>query len=121
MIELYNKDITGIANADDIESAFKSDYSYDLFEQNTTDYFEKAVTVIKTRDEKFYEVVVNVTSVGAWQDVGDKLYTIESIDKVTHKEVFYDDLVKIFNAKLKARANCLTQESAKLLKQIIKD
>ena len=119
MIELYNKELTCIENADDIEGAFKSDYGYELFEQNTTDYYTEGSTVIKTGNEQYYEVTVEVSMVGAWQDVGDKLYTIDSIDKVTYKEVEYNDLVSIFNAKLKARANYLEKQAEDLRQQII--
>ena len=121
MIELYDRELRLIKDASGIEGAFKDDYGYDLFEQNTTDCYEEGSALIKTEDGKYYEVNVFVTMVGSWQDVGGRLYTIDTIDRVTYKEIEYDKLVINFNNKLKYKINFLNKEITELNNKIIKD
>jgi hypothetical protein len=109
-MELYDNRFNYIENEEDIIPAFKDD-GYDLFEQNTTEYQETEKCIIKLKNkEKYYEVTVNVTMVGSWQDVGDKLYTIDSIDEVTFKEISYEKLVKDFNKKINDKIDSLKRE-----------
>ncbi len=118
-MNLYDKRFNYIENENDIIHSFKDD-GYDLFEQNTTDYYESETCIIKLKNkDKYYEVTVNVTMVGSWQDVGDKLYTIDSIDEVTYKEVKYEDLVTSFNNQIKRKILTLENEIKSLEKEII--
>lgn len=94
-MELYNKAFK-IESTNDIVGYFKEN-GYDLFEQNTTNYSELESTTIKIGNQ-YYDVTVYVTMIGAWQDVGDKLYTIDTINRVTYDEILYDDLVARVNA-----------------------
>ena len=109
-MDLYDKRFNYIENESDIEASFKED-GYDLFEQNTTDYYESETCIIKLKNQdKYYSVTVYVTMIGAKQDVGDKLYIIDSIDSVIYTEVKYDDLVSNFNRSLKNRIKSLENQ-----------
>jgi hypothetical protein len=94
-MELYNKDFK-VDLVSEIEEAFRCDYVYDMIEQNTTNYYTEASDIIKI-DDKFYKVIVNFNMVGQWQDVGDKLYTIDEVTSVDYEEVEYNKLVNDFN------------------------
>ena len=118
-MNLYDKRFDYIENESDIVASFKDD-GYELFEQNTTDCYEESSCVIKLKNQnKYYEVTVNVTMIGAWQDVGDKLYTIDSIDEVTYKEIEYDKLVSIFNQRVENEIKSLKNKITSLEGQII--
>ena len=119
MIELYNKEFRGIKDESEIKQAFMDSYVYDLIPENTTDCYDAANAIIKTEDGKYYDVVVYVTMVGSWQDVGDKLYTIESIDGIKYEEVQYENLVKKFNERVKSRIQSLEEELTKLRESLI--
>lgn len=118
-MNLYDKRFDYIEKESDIVASFKDD-GYDLFEQNTTNYYDSESCIIKLKNqEKYFEVTVNVTMVGAWQDVGDKLYTIDSIDEITYKEVKYEDLVSSFNNQIKRKILSLKSEIKSLEKELI--
>jgi hypothetical protein len=119
MIELYDKQFTGIKSENEIEDAFKEDYAYELIPQNTTDYYTSEIATIKTDDGKYYKVEVHVSMVGSWQDVGDKLYTIESVDKVTYEEIPYRNLVSNYNRRVSYRIQELEKELANLQESLI--
>lgn len=119
--ELYNKEMDGITSEDQIEDYFK-DCGGDLFEQNTTDCSEEESCVIKLdNQDKYYDVTVKVSLVGAWQDVGDKLYTIDTIDSVTYKEVEYNDLMIQFNTNIFNKIEYYKKQIVELENQIMWD
>jgi len=118
-MDLYDKRFDYIENESDIFSSFLDNGS-ELFEQNTTDYYECADCIIKLKNqEKYYFVKVNVTMIGAKQDVGDKLYIIDSIDEVIYYEVKYDDLVSNFNRSVENKIKSLENEIKVLKGELI--
>ena len=119
-MNLYDKRFMNIKNEEDIIPWFKDD-AYDLFEQNTTECAESETCIIKLKNKaRYFQVTVNVSLVGAWQDVGGKLYTIDSIDEITYKEVQYEDIVSNFNYNIEAKIKRLKQEIKNLETQVIK-
>lgn len=68
-----------------IEDYFKDDY-HDLFDCGQG-YFQEEATVICKIGEKFYDVLIIAEQGSAKQDRGDRLYWVESIEKVTWKEI----------------------------------
>ena len=116
-MELYNKEAQ-LNSIDEIEEAFKSDYGYDLIEQNTTDYYTEAECTIKIKD-KYYDVTVYYDMVGSWQDVGDKLYTIDEITKVTYEEISEESIVMRFNRIINVQIELAELKVIDLKKQII--
>ena len=118
-MDLYDKRFDYIKEESDIVASFKED-GYELFEQNTTHYSDSESCIIKLKNkEQYYKVTVNVTMVGSWQDVGDKLYTIESIDSVIFEEVPYSRIASDFNKYLENRIASLKNEINSLEAQVI--
>jgi len=68
-----------------IEDYFKDEYS-DLFDCGQGFYQEKASVICKIGG-KFYDVLIVAEIGSAKQDRGDRLYWVESIEKVTWKEI----------------------------------
>jgi hypothetical protein len=94
-MELYNKNFK-VNLVSEIEKAFKCEYVHDMIEENTTEYYTKVSDIIKI-DDKYYKVTDNFNVVGLWQDVGDKLYTIDEVTSVEYEEVEYNKLINDFN------------------------
>ncbi len=68
-----------------IEDYFK-DCGYDLFDCGQG-YFQDKANVICKIGERFYDVLIIAEQGSAKQDRGDRLYWVESIEKVTWKEI----------------------------------
>lgn len=94
-MELYNKNFK-VNLVSEIEKVFKCEYVHDMIEENTTEYYTKVSDIIKI-DDKYYKVTDNFNVVGLWQDVGDKLYTIDEVTSVEYEEVEYNKLINDFN------------------------
>ena len=68
-----------------IEDYFKED-SYDLFDCGQG-YSQDEASVICKIGDKFYDVLIKAEIESSKQDRGDRLYWVESIEKVTWKEI----------------------------------
>lgn len=116
-MELYNKTFK-VDSVEEIDEAFRTEYVYEMVEQNTTDYYADASDTIKIGD-KYYEVTVEFEMIGAWQDVGDKLYTIDEVTDVSYVEVSKESLINRLNSAIDFKVDRLYSEIAKLKSQRI--
>ena len=117
-MELYNKNFK-VDSVKEIDEAFKTEYAYDMVPQNTNDNYVEATDIIKIGD-RYYKITVEFEMSGAWQNVGDKLYTIDKVTNVSYKEVTYINLVLNYNKILETRINSLKTNIEKLENKIIK-
>lgn len=87
LIEQYDviEDKKWLKDVSDIKDYFE-DTARDHMECGQGYYQDEADFICKIGD-KFYEVVVFAEIGSAKQDVGDRLYWIESIDRVTYREI----------------------------------
>lgn len=87
LIEQYNviEDKRWLKDVSDIEDYFE-DIARDYMECGQGYYQDEAEFICKIGD-KFYEVSVFAEIGSAKQDVGDRLYWIESIEKITYREI----------------------------------
>ncbi len=114
---LYNKDYT-LENKEQIEEYFK-DSGYNLFyDADPYDYETERTTILKIKD-KYYRITIEVTMIGERQDVGEKIYHIDSIDSVTYKEVEYEELVINFNNFILNSISIKENEICTLRKELI--
>ena len=119
--ELYRKDIE-LSSPNEIETAFKNNYGYDLFGERIRNYYyyTEGSCIIKIQD-KFYKVTVEVTMAGKPHNTGDDLYEIHSIDKVTYVEVDKSEIVNDFNNKIINEIKELNKTIDKLNNLLIKE
>jgi hypothetical protein len=115
-MKLYENDYE--LTLDRIEDAARETV-YEVIPQNTEDYYTEANFILKVQDD-FYRVNVQFDMVGAWQDVGDKLYIIEVINEITYEKVEYDVIVNEFNDSIDHQIQQLTKQIQDLELKFIK-
>ena len=101
---------------DQIEDHFKSDY-HDMFDCGQGYYQEDAQAICKI-GKKFYAVDILAEIGSAKQDMGDRLYWVERIEKVTWSEI-EKPLPK--EKKTHSYSFQLSDDDKNRLEQVIKD
>jgi len=106
-----------LTNENEIEEYFE-ELGADFLDCGQGYYQDEGETFVKINEEYFL-VKIEASVLGDKQDRGDRLYYVDTIDRVTYEKITYEKVTEIMNKDIWTSIDRLENEIIKLKEKLI--